>query len=339
MASFDDDWDDDGGFPSGKFQTFDAFSSGAGFSSKRTPNVNSTYQKKKQNGGGKIACHNCGGSGHIAKICPSPKSSENGQYQARNDYFQPKSRHNYEKSGNFRQNPNSSQSETEWTTGVFEYQVPWNEKHGRNGGYREQSTGGYREKNGYKERNGGFKDRNGYDRNGGWNERNGGYKGKNEGCYKCSQTDHFARECPEMQDSVPQEKYVPREIEESELFQNGISTGINFDKYEEVQVEVNGANPPAPISSFDECDLRGLIRENLKRAGYTKPTPVQKYAIPIVKENRDMMACAQTGSGKTAAFLLPMIHKLLQDSVEPHMGLPQTPEIIVISPTRELGKN
>ena len=51
---------------------------------------------------------------------------------------------------------------------------------------------------------------------------------------------------------------------------------------------------------------------------------------------RDMMACAQTGSGKTAAFLLPMIHKLLEESVDPHMGLPATPEVIVVSPTREL---
>ena len=49
-----------------------------------------------------------------------------------------------------------------------------------------------------------------------------------------------------------------------------------------------------------------------------------------------MMACAQTGSGKTAAFLLPMIHKLLEESVDPHMGLPATPEVIVVSPTREL---
>lgn len=48
------------------------------------------------------------------------------------------------------------------------------------------------------------------------------------------------------------------------------------------------------------------------------------------------MACAQTGSGKTAAFLLPMIHKLLEEGIEPHMGLPATPEVIVVTPTREL---
>ena len=75
---------------------------------------------------------------------------------------------------------------------------------------------------------------------------------------------------------------------------------------------------------------------NKQKAGYDNPTPVQKYAIPIVVNNRDMMACAQTGSGKTAAFLLPMIHKLLEKGIEPHMGLPATPEVIVVTPTREL---
>ena len=43
---------------------------------------------------------------------------------------------------------------------------------------------------------------------------------------------------------------------------------------------------------------------------------VQKHALPIIKEGRDLMACAQTGSGKTAAFLLPILHKLLEDGFE-----------------------
>ena len=134
----------------------------------------------------------------------------------------------------------------------------------------------------------------------------------------------------------PSENYIPPEILDETLFEGGISTGINFDKYEKVAVRVDGTDPPQAIDSFDQCGLRDLVATNLKKAGYMNPTPVQKHAIPIVMGNRDMMACAQTGSGKTAAFLLPMIHKLLDEGLEPHMGLPATPEVIVVSPTREL---
>jgi ATP-dependent RNA helicase RhlE len=72
-------------------------------------------------------------------------------------------------------------------------------------------------------------------------------------------------------------------------------------------------------------DLLRAIRE----LGYTRPTPIQAEAIPPALEGRDLLACAQTGSGKTIAFLLPVLHRL--------MGTPRrTTRALVLTPTREL---
>ena len=75
----------------------------------------------------------------------------------------------------------------------------------------------------------------------------------------------------------------------------------------------------------------------MKKIKYTTPTPVQKAAIPIISAKRDLMACAQTGSGKTAAFLLPIISHLLEQNAPSNPGVfLVTPQAIVLTPTREL---
>ncbi|KAH8283533.1 hypothetical protein KR018_005038, partial [Drosophila ironensis] len=84
---------------------------------------------------------------------------------------------------------------------------------------------------------------------------------------------------------------------------------------------------------FEEAGLRGIIAENVGKSGYKVPTPIQKVSIPVINEGRDLMACAQTGSGKTAAFLLPILSKLLEEPQDLEIGKPQA---VVISPTREL---
>jgi len=63
--------------------------------------------------------------------------------------------------------------------------------------------------------------------------------------------------------------------------------------------------------------------------GFEKPTPIQERAIPVILENRDVIACAQTGTGKTAAFLLPVINKIIKEHTE-------TVNALIIVPTREL---
>jgi ATP-dependent RNA helicase DDX3X len=90
---------------------------------------------------------------------------------------------------------------------------------------------------------------------------------------------------------------LPRdERVELELFGTA-NTGINFSKYEDIPVEATGQQVPEHITTFDDIKLTEIIRSNIKLARYDKPTPVQKYAIPIILGGRDLMSCAQTGSG------------------------------------------
>ena len=74
---------------------------------------------------------------------------------------------------------------------------------------------------------------------------------------------------------------------------------------------------------------------NVELSGYAKPTPIQKNTIPISMAKRDLMACAQTGSGKTASFLLPAVTRLIR-AEKPPPGRKATPMCLILSPTREL---
>jgi len=133
--------------------------------------------------------------------------------------------------------------------------------------------------------------------------------------------------------------YVPeQEDPEEELFTHGVSSGINFSRFENIDINVTGSDAQPKVSSFQSANLHPILLKNVMRSEYQKPTPVQKHALPNIMAGRDIMACAQTGSGKTAAFLIPVIHLLLQqEGVEAvSVNDNQTPQVIVISPTREL---
>ncbi len=64
-----------------------------------------------------------------------------------------------------------------------------------------------------------------------------------------------------------------------------------------------------PFSGFR---LHADLLKGVKDLGFTRPTPIQEQAIPPALEGRDVLACAMTGSGKTAAFLLPILHRLMR---------------------------
>jgi ATP-dependent RNA helicase RhlE len=84
-----------------------------------------------------------------------------------------------------------------------------------------------------------------------------------------------------------------------------------------------------PPSSFSSFKLDPNLLKGLKELGFVRPTPIQMDSIPPAMEGRDVLACAATGSGKTAAFLLPILHNLLQ---RPR----GTTRALVVTPTREL---
>jgi ATP-dependent RNA helicase DDX3X len=121
------------------------------------------------------------------------------------------------------------------------------------------------------------------------------------------------------------------------------SSGINFDNYDDIPVEASGDNVPEPITTFTSPPLEELLLENVKSAHFTKPTPVQKYSIPIVAAKRDLMACAQTGSGKTGGFLFPILSESfatgpssVPEATTQFSRRKAYPTALVLAPTREL---
>jgi ATP-dependent RNA helicase RhlE len=87
------------------------------------------------------------------------------------------------------------------------------------------------------------------------------------------------------------------------------------------------------VNSFSELNLSGSLLEALAAEGYVKPTPIQLRAIPELLRGRDLLGIAQTGTGKTAAFALPMLDRLSQAREKP---APRTCRALVLTPTREL---
>jgi len=155
----------------------------------------------------------------------------------------------------------------------------------------------------------------------------------------------MVKECPnpektrqvQGEDGKTVEIYVPSSTPDGELFNDDIPSGVNYDKYDNVPVKVSGDNVPPSITSLHSAGLRPILVDNINKAKYAKATPVQKVCLPIVMAGRDLMACADTGSGKTAAFLIPIIHKLIESNAESNCGARvQKPQCLIILPTREL---
>ncbi|KAK0635185.1 P-loop containing nucleoside triphosphate hydrolase protein [Bombardia bombarda] len=122
-------------------------------------------------------------------------------------------------------------------------------------------------------------------------------------------------------------------------------TGLNFEKYDDIPVEASGKDVPEPVLTFCNPPLDNHLISNIGLARYQMPTPVQKYSIPIVMGGRDLMACAQTGSGKTGGFLFPILSQAFINGPTPtpagaagNFGRQRKayPTSLILAPTREL---
>jgi len=184
------------------------------------------------------------------------------------------------------------------------------------------------------------------DNDGGW----GSSKPDNDGAWGSSKQDNFASgsgarggnddyqnaDNGEGGEERVANTYVPT-INEGEEMDIGITPGINFQKYDKIKVNVTGSDIPPMSGSFSGFNLNPILQKNVKDCKFDEPTPCQKYSIPVLMKKRDIMCCAQTGSGKTAAFLLPILQNMLEEGIEPASeDKTQTPQAIVLCPTREL---
>jgi ATP-dependent RNA helicase DDX23/PRP28 len=108
---------------------------------------------------------------------------------------------------------------------------------------------------------------------------------------------------------------------------------------EDYNIAIKGGNIPPPIRNWKEAGLQDEILEIIDKVGYKEPSPIQRQAIPIGLQNRDVIGVAETGSGKTAAFLLPL---LVWIQSQPRATVLEESDLgpfaIIMAPTRELAQ-
>lgn len=103
----------------------------------------------------------------------------------------------------------------------------------------------------------------------------------------------------------------------------------------EKKITVQGTDIPRPVYSFEEASFPDYLQKELFEAGYTAPTSIQSQGWPVALKGRDMVGLAETGSGKTASFLLPAIVHI---NAQPELKRGDGPIALILAPTRELAQ-
>ncbi|CAJ1374369.1 unnamed protein product [Effrenium voratum] len=162
----------------------------------------------------------------------------------------------------------------------------------------------------------------------------------------------YQREFQSAQEWNKERGILPGGQEEMDPFSGEAESkgsGEDFCLYDSVAVTVNGTKTDQirRLANFEDLftrfagDIPVQLEENMNKCGFSMPTPVQKWAIPAALAGRDIMCCAQTGSGKTAAFLVPTLASMIKHhkavgSMEVAFEGPCKPDTLILSPTREL---
>ena len=120
----------------------------------------------------------------------------------------------------------------------------------------------------------------------------------------------------------------------SDLMSDAATGGINLRlAYAEPQAKHSPAGTQEPIMRFESFDFAPEILRAVSDCGYQEMTPVQRQAIPTIRRGLDVLASAQTGTGKTAAFALPILQRLVDKPAELQ---PSNARVLILTPTREL---
>ncbi|KAL9263230.1 DEAD-box ATP-dependent RNA helicase 20-like protein [Drosera capensis] len=99
------------------------------------------------------------------------------------------------------------------------------------------------------------------------------------------------------------------------------------------EITVEGKDVPRPVKSFEDIGFPDYVMEEIKKAGFVEPTPIQAQGWPMALQGRDLIGIAETGSGKTLAYLLPAI---VHVNAQPFLAPGDGPIVLVLAPTREL---
>lgn len=121
---------------------------------------------------------------------------------------------------------------------------------------------------------------------------------------------------------------IPKEDQPDEVFTTTIESATESVESETQTVESGTETAPEPRSGFDGFGFSEALLTTLAEKGYSDPSPIQKAAFPELMLGRDLVGQAQTGTGKTAAFALPLLERLESGQ--------KTPQVLVLAPTREL---